>query len=375
MCSGIASGVTRLDLLDRDEIPDEYQYLFTDEYLGDRHIFRVWAPNPELLEATLEYLNTLYDQLTPRTKELVILTVARARGVRYEWHQHVDIAREKDVTTDEMRAIGGDDFSVFDDGEFVLVQYAEAVATGDVTDQIHAALETAYSPAEIVAAGLIVDFYVGLCNYVASVELPFEGGEFVGWTPDDETITKLFGENMEVPVSGNRFVALGVAGAGAMAVISGQFPPSGFPVDQFLAHWWVFPTSIVFATVALSSGVSGALFFSPFFMLVVGLTPSQAIGAGLLTEVFGMGNGLRSYVKQRVVDFQTAKYLLAGSVPAIIVGAFAAHYVDPTILKLIFGAGLLLLGGFLVYYEAPENCEPGECEGEYLKRRTAVEEA
>ncbi|MFY4814769.1 sulfite exporter TauE/SafE family protein [Haloarcula sp. AONF1] len=175
---------------------------------------------------------------------------------------------------------------------------------------------------------------------------------------------------MEVPVSGNRFVALGIIGAGAMAVVSGQLPPvSGFPMVQFLAHWWVFPASVVFATVALSSGVSGALFFSPFFMLVVGLTPSQAIGAGLLTEVFGMGNGLRSYVKQQVVDFQTAKWLLLGSVPAIIVGAFAAHYVDPTILKLIFGAGLLLLGGFLVYYEAPENCEPGECEGEYLKAK------
>ena len=157
-----------------------------------RHIFRVWAHNPEILEATLEYLNTLYDQLTPRTKELVILTVARARSARYEWHQHVDIARDKGVTTDEMRAIGGDDFSVFSDEEFVLLQYAEAVATGDVTDQIHAALASAYSPGEIVAVGLIVDFYVGLCNYVASVELPFEGGEFVGWTPDDERIDALF---------------------------------------------------------------------------------------------------------------------------------------------------------------------------------------
>jgi len=177
---------------------------------------------------------------------------------------------------------------------------------------------------------------------------------------------------MEVPVSGNRFVALGVVGAVAMAVVSGQLPPTNaFPMAQFLAHWWVFPVSIVFATVALSSGVSGALFFSPFFMLVVGLTPSQAIGAGLLTEVFGMGNGLRSYVKQQVVDFQTAKWLLLGSVPAIVVGAFAAHYVDPTLLKLIFGAGLLLLGGFLVYYEAPENCEPGECEGEYLKAKNS----
>ena len=184
--------MTRLDRLDREEIPAEYHYLFTDDYLGDRHIFRVWAHNPEILEATLEYLNTLYDQLTPRTKELVILTVARARGARYEWHQHVDIAREKGVGHDEMRAIGGDDLSVFDDSEFVLLQYAAAVATGEVTDQIHAALETAYAPAEIVAVGLIVDFYVGLCNYVAAVELPFEGGEFVGWTPDDETIETLF---------------------------------------------------------------------------------------------------------------------------------------------------------------------------------------
>jgi alkylhydroperoxidase family enzyme len=184
--------MTRLDLLELGEIPEEYHYLFTDDYLGDRHIFRVWAHNPELLEATLEYLNTLYDQLTPRKKELVILTVARARGARYEWHQHVDIARDKGVMTDEMRAIGGGDFSGFSDEEFVLLQYAEAVATGDVTDQIHAALESAYTPAEIVAIGLIVDFYVGLCNYVAAVELPFEGGEFVGWTPTDENIDALF---------------------------------------------------------------------------------------------------------------------------------------------------------------------------------------
>ena len=164
-----------------------------------------------------------------------------------------------------------------------------------------------------------------------------------------------------------------VIGAGALVVLStvtGQVSvPAGFPMEQFLAHWWVFPTSVLFSTIALSSGVSGALFFSPFFMFVVGLTPSQAIGAGLLTEVFGMGNGLRSYVKQRVVDFQTAKWLLLGSIPAIVVGAFAAHYIDPGILKLIFGAGLLLLGGFLVYYDSPDNCEPGECEGEFLQEK------
>ncbi|MFC6953624.1 carboxymuconolactone decarboxylase family protein [Halorubellus litoreus] len=184
--------MSRLPLLDRDEIPDEYEHLFTDEYLGDRHIFRIWAHNPEVLEATLEYLNVLYDQLGQRRKELVILTVARARGARYEWHQHVDIARDKGVTIDEMRAIGGGDFSGFDDAEYVLLQYARAVESGTVTDQIHDALTHYYSNSEIVALGLLVDFYVGLCNYIAATDIPFEGGEFVGWIPEDAIVAELF---------------------------------------------------------------------------------------------------------------------------------------------------------------------------------------
>jgi uncharacterized protein len=111
--------------------------------------------------------------------------------------------------------------------------------------------------------------------------------------------------------------------------------------------WWIFPVSIVFSTIAISSGVSGALFFSPFFMLVVGLSPAQAVGAGLLTEVFGMGNGLRLYVGQRVVDYAWARWLLAGAVPSVIVGALVAHRLSDGALKLIFGGGLLVLAVFL----------------------------
>lgn len=145
--------------------------------------------------------------------------------------------------------------------------------------------------------------------------------------------------------------------------------PAGFPVDQFLAHWWVFPASILFSMVALASGVSGALFFSPFFLLVVGLQPAQAIGAGLLTEVFGMGNGLLNYVRQGTVDYATAKWLLLGAVPAVVVGALTSHVVPTTLLTIAFGAGLLILGTFLVYYDPPEECVPGEFEGEFLKQK------
>ena len=45
-----------------------------------------------------------------------------------------------------------------------------------------------------------------------------------------------------------------------------------FQTERFLTHWWIFPAAILFSTVALASGVSGALFFTPFFLLIVGLT-------------------------------------------------------------------------------------------------------
>ena len=139
---------------------------------------------------------------------------------------------------------------------------------------------------------------------------------------------------------------------------------------NFLELWWVFPAAIVFSTVAIGSGVSGALFFSPFFMLVVGLTPLQAVGAGLLTEVFGMGNGLRSYVRARLVDYATARWLLLGSVPAVVLGAIGAELVSDEILKGIFGSGLLVLSAFLVLVRSPEECEPGDSPVPLIDRKS-----
>lgn len=134
--------------------------------------------------------------------------------------------------------------------------------------------------------------------------------------------------------------------------------------------WWVFPSAVVFSTIAIGSGVSGALFFSPFFMMVVGLSPVQAIGAGLLTEVFGMGNGLRVYVSAKLVDYATARWLLAGAIPGIVVGAVAADAVDSGVLQLIFGVGLLVLSAFLILVRTPEECEPGDRASSLVDRKS-----
>lgn len=98
-------------------------------------------------------------------------------------------------------AIGGGDRSVFDDAESVLLRYARAVEAGSVLDESHAARCRHYTPAEVAAVGLLVDCYVGLCNSIASAELPVEGGEIVGWRPGAETVSRLFGQRRAGVVS------------------------------------------------------------------------------------------------------------------------------------------------------------------------------
>lgn len=139
---------------------------------------------------------------------------------------------------------------------------------------------------------------------------------------------------------------------------------------NLLELWWILPAAVAFSTIAIGSGVSGALFFSPFFMLAVGLSPVQAVGAGLLTEVFGMGNGLRAYVTARLVDYATVKWLLAGAVPGVIAGAVLADAVPSGVLKMIFGGGLLVLAGFLILVRTPEECEPGDRASALIDRKS-----
>ena len=45
-------------------------------------------------------------------------------------------------------------------------------------------------------------------------------------------------------------------------------------------YWFMLPISVVFATVAMASGVEGATFFTPLFILALGLPTDIAIGTG-----------------------------------------------------------------------------------------------
>jgi len=108
--------------------------------------------------------------------------------------------------------------------------------------------------------------------------------------------------------------------------------------------WYLFPTSILIATVAMSSGIGGAVFFSPLFMLGLQLNPRVAIGAALATELFGFTSGLIAYLKAKLIDFDLARNLLLFSVPAAILGTYYAENIPAIVLKAIFAVGLMFIG-------------------------------
>lgn len=109
-------------------------------------------------------------------------------------------------------------------------------------------------------------------------------------------------------------------------------------------YWFLFPVSALIATIAMASGIGGAVFFSPLFMLALRLDARIAIGTALITELSGFTSGLIAYIKTRLIDYQLARNLLMFSIPFAVLGLFLADHFPDVILKTIFAVGLIFIG-------------------------------
>jgi uncharacterized membrane protein YfcA len=120
-----------------------------------------------------------------------------------------------------------------------------------------------------------------------------------------------------------------------------------------LQYWFMFPVSVLIATIAMASGVGGATFFSPLLILALGLPPDVAIGTGLITEVFGFASGLYAYARRRLIDYRLGLALLVVTIPAALLGTWAAGWIEPDILKVTLGVGLFAVA--LSFLRTPEH--------------------
>jgi hypothetical protein len=120
-----------------------------------------------------------------------------------------------------------------------------------------------------------------------------------------------------------------------------------------LEYWYMLPIAILVATVAMASGVEGATFFAPIFILALRLPPEVAIGVGLITEAFGFASGLFAYARKRLIDYQLGGRLLLVTVPLALLGTWLSTGIPTGILKTILGGGLFTLA--LSFLRVPDH--------------------
>lgn len=109
-------------------------------------------------------------------------------------------------------------------------------------------------------------------------------------------------------------------------------------------YWFMLPLSILIATIAMSSGIGGAVFFSPLLMIGLKLEPGVAIGIALASELFGFSSGLIAYAKAKLIDYKLGINLLMYSIPFAIIGTIYGKEVPSEILKTIFATGIIFIG-------------------------------
>ncbi len=104
-----------------------------------------------------------------------------------------------------------------------------------------------------------------------------------------------------------------------------------------IQYWYMLPVAILVATTAMVSGVGGATFFAPIFILALGLPLEVAIGTGLIKEVFGFISGLYAYARKRLIDYRLGISLLIATIPMALIGTWIAGHIEPNILKVVLG--------------------------------------
>ncbi len=118
-------------------------------------------------------------------------------------------------------------------------------------------------------------------------------------------------------------------------------------------YWYMFPVSILVAITAMTSGIEGATFFAPIFILALHLPPEVAIGVGLITQLFGFASGLFAYARKRLIDYQLGSRLLLVTVPVALLGTWLATGIPADMLKVILGVGLFAVA--LSFLHTPDQ--------------------
>ncbi|MHA4412067.1 sulfite exporter TauE/SafE family protein [Bacillus cereus] len=114
-----------------------------------------------------------------------------------------------------------------------------------------------------------------------------------------------------------------------------------------------------------ATGIGGAALLTPF-LLVLGISPSVAVGTDLVYNSITKMFGISQHWKQKTINFRLVKYLAMGSVPSAVIAIISLHFLPilhqnrEGIIKYMLGYVLILAAISIIiknlfYNEASQN--------------------
>jgi AhpD family alkylhydroperoxidase len=159
--------MSRVPYLSRETVAAEdkplWDRLEVERKVPTANIFRALANAPLLLDAFLSYANALRDgsALSPKLRELAILTVGHTTGSEYEIAHHQSHGRKAGISREQLAAVP--DFAtseLFDDTERAVMALAkESTEKVQVSDATWAAAAQRLDERQLVELTLTIAWY------------------------------------------------------------------------------------------------------------------------------------------------------------------------------------------------------------------------
>ena len=144
---------------------------------GNLKVFRLLANAPHVFPGWTQMIDELFESPTfsRRMREVVILRVAHLQGSRYELSQHVGIARNADLTDEQINAIldhGDLAAAGFSDTERTALDVTtELCSTHQLRDDTFAAAQAVFGDEALTELLMIISCYYGLALVLNATDL------------------------------------------------------------------------------------------------------------------------------------------------------------------------------------------------------------
>jgi AhpD family alkylhydroperoxidase len=173
--------MARVRYLQRADAGESNKALFDrlerDRKVPTANIFTALAHAPEILDAFLSYANALRSaQLSPKLRELAILTVGHCSGAEYEIAHHQSHARKAGITAEQLKALPQFETSpLFDAPEHAVMALAkESTLEVDVSEDTWSRVAAFLSDRQLVELVLTIAWYNSGVRIMGALSIDLE---------------------------------------------------------------------------------------------------------------------------------------------------------------------------------------------------------